>query len=60
MTDFNKFQDRSLSAAEKWNKEDWLEHFGDNELLPFWVADMEFKAPPIVCDSLVKPAPFQY
>ena len=56
MTDFDKFQDRSLSAAEKWNKEGWLEHFGGDELLPFWVADMEFKAPPAVCDHLVKRA----
>jgi len=56
MTDFVKFQDRSLSAAEKWSKEGWLEHFGSDELLPFFVADMEFKAPPAVCDNLVKRA----
>ena len=56
MTDFNELQDRSRSTAEKWNREDWLEHFGNDELLPFWVADMEFKAPPVVCDSLVKRA----
>ncbi len=56
MTDFDKFHDRSQSAAEKWNSEDWLKHFGTDELLPFWVADMEFKAPPAVCEQLLKRA----
>ena len=55
MTDSNELQDRSLSAAEKWNKEAWMEHFCSDELLPFWVADMEFKEPPAVYEHLVKP-----
>jgi len=56
MTDFDMLQDRSQSAAEKWNREDWREHFGFDDLLPFWVADMEFQAPPAVCDSLARRA----
>lgn len=53
MTDFDKLQDRSDSAAEKWDKTAMLEHFGRDDLLPFWVADMEFMAPPDVCSSLI-------
>ncbi len=56
MTDFDEILDRSLSASEKWNKKDWLEYFGVDELLPFWVADMEFRAPPAVYEQLVKRA----
>lgn len=56
MTDFDKLQDRNQSSSEKWSKEDWFEHFGRDDLLPFWVADMEFKAPSVVNDSLTKRA----
>lgn len=54
MTDFDKFHDRSKSAAEKWEKEAMLEHFGSDDLLPFWVADMEFQASPAIRDSLAE------
>ncbi len=53
MTDFDKLHDRSKSAAEKWEKEAMREHFGSDDLLPFWVADMEFQASSIIRDSLV-------
>ena len=56
MTDFDKVQDRSQSAAEKWDKSAMLEHFGRDDLLPFWVADMEFQAPPTVRDALTERA----
>jgi cystathionine beta-lyase len=56
MTDFDILQDRSQSAAEKWDKASMLKHFGRDDLLPFWVADMEFKTPPNVCSSLVERA----
>ena len=56
MTDFNLALDRSRSAAEKWNKPALLKHFGRDDLLPFWVADMEFKAPPTVIRSLIERA----
>lgn len=55
MTDFDTITTRSQSS-EKWNKEAMLEHFGRDDLLPFWVADMEFQAPPQVRDCLVKRA----
>lgn len=56
MTDFDLVLDRSGTPAEKWNKPALLKHFGRDDLLPFWVADMEFKAPPTVCNSLIKRA----
>jgi len=54
MTDFDKVQDRSQSASEKWDKAAMLKHFGRDDLLPFWVADMEFKAPQAVQNALVE------
>ncbi len=54
MTDFDLVLDRSETPTEKWNKPALLKHFGRDDILPFWVADMEFKAPPAVCQSLMK------
>ena len=31
-----------------------MKHFGNAEVLPFWVADMDFQAPDIVIDALLK------
>ena len=56
MTDFDILYNRSESAAEKWNKSALRKHFGSDEILPFWVADMEFQAPPSVIESLVERA----
>jgi len=56
MTNFDIIYDRSESAAEKWNKAALRKHFGSDEILPFWVADMEFQAPPSVIESLVERA----
>ena len=56
MIDFDLVIDRSGSPAEKWNKPALLKHFGRDDLLPFWVADMEFKAPPTVYGSLIERA----
>ena len=56
MPDFDLFHDRSQSAAEKWDKSEMLKHFGRDGLLPFWVADMEFTAPPQVIKSLTERA----
>lgn len=56
MTDFSVVQNRSHSASEKWDKAGMLQHFGRDDLLPFWVADMEFQTPPAVRDALVQRA----
>lgn len=56
MTDFDILHDRSQSAAEKWDKAAMKEHFGRDDLLPFWVADMEFQASLNIRGSLVERA----
>ena len=56
MTDFDILHDRSQSAAEKWDKVAMKEHFGRDDLLPFWVADMEFQAPSNIRGRLVERA----
>jgi len=56
MTDFDILHDRSQSAAEKWGKVAMKEHFGRDDLLPFWVADMEFQAPSNIRGRLVERA----
>jgi len=54
--DFDRTISRSDSLAEKWNKPRLINFFGSSDLLPFWVADMEFQAPQLVIDSLIKRA----
>jgi cystathionine beta-lyase len=56
MTDFDILRDRSQSAAEKWDKVAMKEHFGQDDLLPFWVADMEFQASSNILGGLVERA----
>ncbi|MBS4021342.1 MAG: pyridoxal phosphate-dependent aminotransferase [Dethiobacter sp.] len=45
--DFNKIIDRRNTRSLKWEKED---------MLPLWVADMDFQAPPEVIEALMKRA----
>ena len=52
--DFDEIVDRSNTSSEKW---DFLkETFGYDDVLPLWVADMDFLSPPQVIDALVKRA----
>lgn len=39
---FNEVVDRKGSDSKKWNHME--EHFGTNDILPLWVADMDFKS----------------
>lgn len=50
---FDEVIDRSGSGAIKWDPAFLKEHFGNEDLLPLWVADMDFKAPQPVIDALV-------
>lgn len=48
---FDEIIDRHDTASEKW---DFLkENFGYEDLLPLWVADLDFKSPKPIIDSLV-------
>ncbi len=51
MYDFNKVVNRINTNSTKY---DALEaRFGRKDLLPFWIADMEFEAPDFITDSII-------
>ncbi len=43
---FDQVIDRSGTYASKWHK------YAGQDILPFWVADMEFPAPPFILDAI--------
>lgn len=49
---FDELIDRKGSYSMKWDT--LKEIFGSEDMLPFWVADMDFKAPPGVIEALSK------
>lgn len=52
--DFNKVINRFNTNSVKWDNTEKL--FGDEEILPMWIADMDFTAPPLVIDAISKRA----
>ena len=52
-TDFDTLIDRAAYPTQKLNVSDLKQHFGRDDLLPFWIADMDLPAPPTVIDKLV-------
>jgi cystathionine beta-lyase len=64
--DFDQELDRKDTQSAKWgviqdpkNPAKWLatnDYFGDDRILPMWVADMDFPAPKPVVDALVERA----
>ena len=48
---FDEMIDRRASGCEKWN------HYAE-DVLPMWVADMDFTAPPPILESLQKYAQY--
>ncbi|MEA3357378.1 MAG: MalY/PatB family protein [Patescibacteria group bacterium] len=54
--DFDHVIDRNEYPTLKWNKLLLIEHFGSEDVLPLWVADMDFHTPSVVIDSLLKRA----
>lgn len=51
---FTKVPDRIGTRSVKWDLNKVI--YGSEEVLPMWVADMDFTAPPEVIDALVKRA----
>jgi cystathionine beta-lyase len=49
-TQFDKIIDRKNSDSEKWNALTKL--YGQEDILPLWVADMDFAAPPAVAAAI--------
>jgi len=56
--DFDQVIDRTKSNSAKWNKRVLEKGFGDPDLLPMWVADMDFRVPQPIIDKLVQTAEF--
>jgi len=54
--DFDKRIDRTDSNAAKWDNMVLKARFGDENMLPFWVADMDFASPDIVKETLKRRA----
>jgi cysteine-S-conjugate beta-lyase len=46
MDEFDTVIERRGSGSSKWSK------YQDRDILPFWVADMDFRAPPFIRDAL--------
>ena len=55
---FDQIIDRTNSTSAKWDKRILEKGFGDPDLLPLWVADMDFKAPKPIIERLVKTAEY--
>lgn len=52
--DFNRVLDRRNSGSVKWDQ--CGELFGAEDVLPLWVADMDFESPPAVKQALLRRA----
>ncbi len=47
---FNKIIDRTNNFSAKWSEMN--KNFGSNDLLPMWVADMDFLTAPCIMEAL--------
>lgn len=54
MYDFNKITDRHNTNSVKW--EGFSSRYSNDDILPMWVADMDFQAPKEVIDALTNTA----
>jgi cystathionine beta-lyase len=54
MYNFDAITDRNNTSSVKYEEMDIK--FGSNDLIPFWVADMDFKCPDFMSEALVKRA----
>ena len=54
MFNFDKGPERRGTKSVKWDNAD--QRFGGTNLLPMWIADMDFTAPPAIVDAIHKTA----
>jgi len=52
-SNFDKLINRKQYPTQKWSTHNLRQHFGNTDVLPFWIADMDFCAPPVVVDQLL-------
>ena len=50
MSDFDQIHERQEDNSVKWDK------YKGAEILPMWIADMDFRSPPMVIDAIKKKA----
>jgi cystathionine beta-lyase len=55
-TVFDEIIDRQQYPTQKWNPHDLKQHFGSEDVLPFWIADMDFSAPQVIVENLMNRA----
>jgi len=48
--DFDRVVDRTGTASRKWDAR--KDVFGTTDILPMWIADMDFRCPPVVQEAL--------
>ncbi len=53
---FDQIIDRKNTNSTKWEPEVLEEMFGTSDVLPFWVADMDFKVAQPIIDAVVERA----
>lgn len=54
--DFDKIIDRTGTNSLKWDPETLELMFGETDIMPFWVADMDFKVAEPIIDAVVERA----
>lgn len=54
--DFDEIIDRTGSNSRKWSKDVMIKNFGRDDILPMWIADMDFKCPPPIIEKMVEVA----
>lgn len=52
MYDFERIIDRRNTRSYKWDQNEKL--FGNKDILPLWVADMDFESPPAVKEAILR------
>lgn len=56
MYNFDKIIDRSNTHSVKWDPDVLYKTFGVDNLLPLWIADMDFEAAPAIKEAMIKVA----
>lgn len=53
---FNQVINRKKSKSLKWHDDVLKERFGDSDILPMWVADMDFQVCKEITEAIIKEA----
>lgn len=53
---FDEVIERKNTPASKWNPNYLNSLFGSTDILPFWIADMDFKSPPALLEAIINKA----